>query len=972
MILAASIAAAVAGFLLGPRLLDGDLARERFVRRLEALTGDAVRVRGATSFTFLPVPRLSLGELVIGDPARGTVLATVERVDLVLGVAGVLGLDSAPSEIRLVRPSVRAAGAPDPTRVSELLRALGSETIELGAISIAGGRLTLRDPQLPAPLELVDLDLELARQTGNGPLGLSGGGRLRDQPVSIELELRPATAGPHLLRAQLVIGAGPEASRLAYRGALEFRREGARWDGELEIAARSDRLRALLDALGAGEFVEFVPPIGPFAARGRITAEPAGLRADALRVATTVGELQLAVSLGREPPHPLRLEIDAPRLELPADTDPTGWAHALWSGLWAGPPATLVGTVAVRVGTLSRAGEALRRVRARLDLPGSGVLEVEELAAELPGVGDLTLDGRLAREAAGPIFRGRLEAFVEDPRPLLTWLGQPAPGLAERLGAVGVQGALHATPEGVSLSGAELRLAGARARGTASLLAGPPLRLRVSAEIDRLTLDPWLTAAPREILAHWLAAGPPDELAAELDLTIDRLAWGAARGEHARIRAELAGGRLRLDELSSPDLAGSRLRASGTLGPGPAVDVEASIETDQPARLARALDLDPALAALVEGPLTGRARLHEDDGAWRLAVELVTTDARLRADLATAPGSLQPRRVDLAARLADLAAAAARAGGPGIRGTALAGPLDLQLRAERIESGFSIEAGFGAGRLAATARVDLLHREDVPLLRGRLTLERVSDTALADLYHLLEVPLGLPPGPLRAWPGAWPRRALGLANAAPIDLDLALELGLETAEGTPLGRGGAALAMAGRSLALDSVDLRVAGGRLAGRLLVEAAPEAARIDTELTLASADLPGLAEALRAAHPGEGLLDLELRLASEGRSLFELLANARGEGRLVVRELPPLGTDADGDARVVLHGPFVVERGLVRAGELVLERAGRPSAAGTLGFDLANWILDLELRGDPGPIRWLGPPDRLRRYGDLPPPR
>jgi len=963
LILAALIAAAVAGLLLGPRLVDGELARERLLVRLERTTGTSARVLGATEVAFFPEPRLTLGRLVVGDEGQGGTTLSVDRVDLLLGFGDLLGFDAGAREVRLIRPRLHAVALPDLAALGRLLDALRDQTASPEALSVVGGRLLVRDPRLPEPLELAEVDLELARETGGGPLVLTGGGRWRDQSLSVEMELRMASSGPHAVRAQLGLGAGPAASRLAYRGGLDIVRSRPRLDGELELAADAARLRPLLAAVGADRLAERLAPVGSFAARGRLRADDSRVETEGLRVATAGGELALRLVLGLAQPHSLGLEIEASRFELPLGFDPA--AHL--AAFWAGPPADLVGNVAVRIGTLARAGEELRLVRLDARLPGNGELHIDALGAELPGTGDLDFRGVLLPGPAGPRFRGRLEARVEDPRPLLTWLGYPSGSAVERLGAVAIAGDLLAVPEGASLGRAEIRLAGARAQGTFAFLLGPPLRLRLVGEVDRLALDPWLDEAADGPVPGWLGGGPPTDLEAEFDLQVERVAWRGLRAERLRIRGELAEGRLRIDELASPAMGGGSARLVGSLGPAGAADLALELDADQPARLARSLGLDPTLPALLEGPLRARARFLEDEAGRRLEAELRTAEGGVRLDLELARASLEPRRLRLAGGLADTAALAARLAGRGALAPGLLGRLDGEVEASRTPEGWWIEGRLAPGRLVLEAALELAQGHGAPLLRGRLGLDGADLASLLDLYRLFEPPLGLPPGPLRVWPGAWPRRPFGPPRLPSVDLDLLLDLGLAREDGTPLGRGSTALAFAGRSLAFDSIDLPFAGGRLTGRLLAELGAESGRVEAELRLASAALATFAEAIGASAPVAGTLDLELALASEGRSIGELVGNASGRGALLLRELAlPDPASGGRSGELLLRGPLLLERGVLRARELEVESAGGPGP-GTLAFDLAAWILDLELPAPAGRVRFLGPPDRLRRYGD-----
>lgn len=964
VILASLVAALVVAVLSGPRLVDGAAVRERILARLEASTGEPARVLGRTDFALWPEPRLSLSRLVVGDPQKRGASLLVERVDLVLGLGALVGAEGSVRELRLLHPVLRISALPSVALLASVLDGLRSGAETVGAVSVMGGRALLRDPRLGQPLDLADLDLEVARETGGGPLVLSGGGKWRDQPLAVELELRPAAVGPASVRAQLGLGAGPGGSRLAYRGALAIDGRSPRLDGELELAADTARLARLLEELGRQDWAAVLPAVGPFAARGRLRLDAARAALEGVRLATTAGELALEAVFGLGSPREFTLQLEAGRLELPAGPAPTSLAALLWQE----PQADLAGKLSLRIGTLARAGQEARLLRLDARFAGSGGWELERLTAELPGTGDLDLAARLRQEPSGPTLRGRIALRAEDPGPLLAWLGLDPPLPPERLGALSVAGELHATPEGASLAEAELRLAGVQGRGTVAILAGPPPRLVLRGRLDRVGLDRWLDEASRAALAGWLLEGPPAALEAEVDLEAERLGWRGRRADRVRVRAELAGGRLRLDELQTADLGGASVRLAGSLGPGGAVDLLLELAAPEPVRLARALDLDPSLPAVLDGPIRGRARLAGEGSARSFALEILAPDGRLDASGSLRPGELALDRATLRAEFADTSLLAARLGAGGTLAPGLAGRVVGETRSARTDFGWRIDGELALGRLAATTALELRNDTTVPTLRGRVGLERLDAASAAELYRLLEPLLRLPHGPLRSWPGAWPRQPFGSPLLPPADLELTLDLGLVAADGTPLGRGGAGLILAGAALALDAIDLPLAGGRLTGRLLVEMHPSSGRIEAALGLASVALSDLAPALRAGSPPGGLADLELVVASEGRSLADLLANAEGRGALTVRELPADGLlpAPAGDAGLLLRGPLRIERGVLRAPELVVESGGDAGRA-ALAFDLAAWILDLELRREGHRVRLFGPPDRPRRYED-----
>ncbi|MDW8340030.1 MAG: hypothetical protein RMK73_00950 [Geminicoccaceae bacterium] len=967
----AVLAAAVAIVLLVPRLVDEEALARRLLGRFETTTGHPVRVLGASRLSLFPEPRLSLGQLEVGESRSGApALAAAERVEILLSPASLLGFPPAVRELRLVRPRLRLPRFPELADLLVADRALG-ETLAIESLSIFEGRLTIADPLLPRPLELVGVTLEAVREAERTLFAASGEARLRDLPLAFALESRPG-AGTSGTALRLTFGSGAGAVRLGWRGSVAVAGGEPRLAGELELAGDTATLDVLARTFGFEDAAR-PPAIGAFAARGRLQARGPRLALEGLRLATAAGELEGRLGFEWGPPHRLELELEGSRLVLPEGP----LLPLLAEGLWREPPRDLAGSLALRLGALARAGEEIRPLHLAARLPGDGTIVLERLAAGLPGAGDLELEARYDTELAGPGWRGRIALRLGQPRAFLRWLGLEDLAVPASEGGLALEGALFATPEAVALNEAELRAAGTRARGRLAFVTGPTPRLELRAAIDRLSLDPWLGDPAASSLRHWLVAGPPSERELAFDLAVERLSWKALRAEKLRLEGELAQGRVMLAEASWADLGGSAGRLSGTIGPGAEVDLGLELAIPDPAPFVRALGADPAAVFFLDGPVSGRARLRRGERGPELSVELAGPDGRLRLGADLDPERLVPRTVHLAAAVEETRALLARLAPGEPPAPGFAGRSTLEAGSRRREDGtWTIEGRLALGRLAGRAELELVATSAEPLLRGRIALEGLDAATLGDLYRLAEPVLGLPRGPLSSWPGAWPRQRFGVPLLPPLDLDLALVLGLAHPDGTPLGSGGLRLASAGDTVALDEIDLPLARGRLGGRLWVELAPGAARLEGRLVLASAELALLASGLRAGEDVPGILDLELEARGAGGSLAEIAGNLEGGGRLVWRAPSAAGlasvlAEPEG---LVLAGPFALARGVLRAPELALASARGGRARVRALFDLAAWILDLEIRpseADGPALRLLGPPHALRRYerGSLP---
>lgn len=969
--LLASLAAALAALLLVPQLVDEAALARRVLAHLETALGESLSVQGESRLTLLPQPRLSLAQLVVGDARAGTAgVAKIERAEILLSYPSLLGFAPHVRELRLIRPQLRLARI---TALAPLLEALvgaRADARALETLSIFEGRLVLSDPQLAHPLELAQVTLEAAREAERAVVAASGEARLHHLPLAFTFELRPL-GGAAALNLKLTLGSGSGALRLGWRGNLVAAAAEPRLVGELELSGDGATLAGLADALALAGF-DRLAGFGAFALRSRLELRGRQLALEGLRLATAAGEAEARLEAELGTPARFSLALESARFALP--DEPMLARLAAW--MERELPSDLAGEVRARVRALARAGEEMRGLELNARLPGDGSLVIERLAAELPGSGELALSGRAHRELAGPTFRGHLALRLGEVRPFARWLGLEPVAWPAALTGLALEGELVAAPDALALREAEVRAAGARARGQLAVIGGPPLRLELRAAVDRLVLDPWLVEPAALPLKRWLVDGPPAEPELAFDLSIARLSWRALRAEALHLNGELASGRLFLREARWTDASGAKARLSGSLGPSGAVDLDLALEVPEPAPFARGLGLDPGALFFLDGPLLGRAGLKASPEGPELALALMGPDGRLDAVLRLDRASLAPRALRVAAAVDDTRPLLARLM-PGVPMAAgLSGPFRLEgeglWRAERT---WTIEGTLALGQISGSAALELIETAAAPLLRGRVSLAGLDAASFSTFYALAEPVLGLPRGPLASWPGAWPKERFGIPILPPIDLDLALSLSLLGRDGTPLGPGGLRLALAGDLLAVEELDMPLAGGRLRGALWIELAPQMARLEGRLALASAELAALAAALRIREDVEGVLDLELAAQSIGGSLADLAGNLEGEGSLTLRTpagSQPLGLPAS-TQELVLHGPFTVTRGIARAPALLLEtREGAVGQARAL-FDLLAWILDLELKTDAARgLRLFGPPEALRRYERAPSPR
>ncbi|MDX6752205.1 AsmA-like C-terminal region-containing protein [Geminicoccaceae bacterium 1502E] len=965
LILGLVAAAFTAALFLGQRVLDRDTLRAELIDRLAVATGADVAAGGPVEIELLPQPRLVMAELVLDLPGAGARLA-IDRAEIGLAAAPLLRGRAVIANARLVRPRLTLPRPP---------QSLG----ELGALLPDGAALPFRAVQVldgavsiaGAPPRAHGLDLALEVDELSGGLTVEGTGTLAGQALRLELETSAlAREAPVSLRLEAALGPPEREVALRYRGSLQPSGDGPpASSGEVQLA--------MADLPSGSALLADLLPAGPAAAAARIAGrllegalalnarlEIAGpaWRLDELRLAG--GGSDLSGSLAWEHPAAaepvLTAELVSTRLRLP-DTAP---ALLAGGGDWPAPPPGLTGRIRLAVGALDWRDGVVRQLRLEAALVGDGGVALERLSADLPGGIAVRATGTYATSDGPPAVEADLDAAGEDLQSLLVWAGVPAADLpAGRLRGVSLTGRLRLTPAALALRDAELRLDASRATGSMALVTVGRPQLALKAEVDRLTLDDY-GLGPAE-LAALAQGGLLDGLDAALDLRIERLGWHELRPEGVSLRLDLQRGRLRVDELAMTDLAGARLRLVGDHDlrqGGWAFAGEAEIPS--PSRLARALAVELPAPVVALGAFRASATGRSDGRSGELELRLDNPFLAIGLDAATAaPPAWPPRALRASVELAapGLRELLLRLGAQGFDQPALAGPLNGRLdMTSAPDGGHALALAVDAGRMRLEG--ELLHGEAAspPSLAGRLAARDLDAGALLDLYRALEPALGLPAGPLRSWPGAWPRRKLDWTWLERAALDLALEASL--VDGVrPLGDARARLALEHGRLSLDGLSLPLAGGRLHGGLELERAASGPQLAFKLGLDDADAASLLHALRAGEALDGVLDLDLEAHSRGLALADLVGNLEGGGRLALRRarLDLVSDGAAGPLELAeVEGRFGVVRGVARARPpLNVTGGGRIEAR----LDLLAWLLAARLElPDAPPIEVLGPPD------------
>lgn len=718
-----------------PLLVDLNAQKPRIAALIEEATGHRVSLGGDIRFTLLPVPAVSVRDIVVeGETPDAPSLATVEAIDLRLSLLPLLGGTLDVAEIRLAKPAVTwtepasAPAAPPAAPAGAASDGPGGNSpgIAVQRVVIEDGSFEYR-PRGGEIQRIETIEASLSAPSLQGPFTANGGASYRGMPVLLDLVLGRLTPGtPIGFDARLgLAGAGVHAS-----GNLLLGSSGPAVEGKAVLTVEDAAAIAGLTGVS-------LPLAGAVSIEGQLKATPASVALDDLVVA--VGEARgsgrLAIQLGETPSISLKMRL--PRLDgdaLHAAFVGGGKAKPDGAAVVPVPPTSetaaielprgLTADVDLAIDAVQYAGAVVQKIAVVATLEG-GRLTLSNASAVLPGGTDFGLSGNAASRDGRLRFEGSVDVASDNPRALTDWLKITPDGLpADRLTRFGLTGKLVTDGVGGTLGNLVVKLDGATARGSAGWQPGPRPVAMLSLDIDRLDLDGYRNAAPALPETAQPAGNPLAQIGAPtasplaalgFDIAL-RLAAKSVTFDGRDVKSVLLDGTLsaealRLAEFTVGDFAGLALSAKGKLGfvkDATEGDFEVRATAPSPAPLFALAgetapeDVDTLGALVLEAHVTGKpdspvvdAKLGLGDTRLALAGSIGRLDA-LNFDL---KGGLSAPELIAVARQFGLTPAPA---GP------VLGPVDLTvaLRGVPQSPAFELKGMLGTAAVEASATVE--------------------------------------------------------------------------------------------------------------------------------------------------------------------------------------------------------------------------------------------------------------------------
>ena len=820
-----TIIAVLVAALIGPYFIDWTAYRSVFEAEGRRVFGTEVTVLGQVQVRLLPMPSMTLDEVVVG-PVQSPDM-TIGRAAMKIELTPLLKGEIRVAELRLERPNARvgidAAGRVHLPGIGAAAdRGADLSGVGLDLAEITDGRLTVFDDRNGVAAQLEGLNATASAASLTGPIRVEGGANLDGRFVSFHLSTSQRRAdGSWPARLQLSPNDAPY--QLTVDGVFD--------PGQgRQTASGTISLQKLVVSEGKGDKFDAQPV--PWQIDAGFAADTSRIGFD--QIAVTVGQDERAYTItgkgevtgGAKPNFDIQLiakQIDLDRLMAAkvGEAADLGLAQQrLLSVLATAPVPPLSGRLRLDLAGVVLGGAAVQDVHLDVRTRTDG-WSVEQFEARLPGRSRLSAAGRLtARERQG--FDGTLVLASDQPASLMQWWRK---GTAGRMEPFQLSTRAQISAGSLRLNELQARIGVSTARGALSWLAADDGtgRLKAALSADRLDLDQ--VRALGQLVFGDLAPGAGIVSGADLDIDAGQVLIGGEAIRGVAVKAAIDGDRVAIERLAVRDAAGAALTISGRI--------------------------DKLLTA-PDGVIEATVRAERLDGLVRLAE-------------AVAPGSGWARRLTLAVpSLGPLSASAKLIG----QATEAGGKLRLNVTGTAASSVLAIDAALdGAmsdwrrGGIDLSMRLEgadgglVLRQLGLPVSSDGQTRGRIAVTARGDLASGLTLAASAEIGPTKlAADGQVTLPEDGTAIYSG-DLKLmSLDLGpMATAFGQALPGGvgrlpaevKAHLAGAGGVLTVSVLTGRVAdvGTDFSGRLDLARMP--ALLSGDLRLTAADLTGLLE-------------------------------------------------------------------------------------------------------------------------------
>lgn len=657
---AALVAVGFVILVIGPSLVDWTGYRRQIAAEIEQTIGRKVTIDGAIEAGFLPVPRLSLNGVRLGNlsGASSPWMGQAEKLEVHLAFWPLLWGKIVVTSTVLRKPVIVLERLADgrgnwqftgPEVGNDPIRPplRFADGVPFNSAVIDEGTFIYRDERSGTIEQVSGVNARFTADGPYGPLRLAGVLRygaipLRYNITTGRMDAAGQAATPINVTAEVenrtpVARGGPAARGTGVlNGTFRYGESGLQFGGKLRLSG--DDLADFVSSLVASD-----PLLGflgqRFTMDGEIELKDKTLTANSmsLQLGETRAEGAISAVLGDDVPRvDIALAIGrinleswraagakkAAALKLAAnsreESEPSDFAL----------PANILMTMDVSIDALTYRGTAARQAHLVAEM-SDGMLEFHQLTVQLPGATDAIATGKLQAVAGRAQFDGNAELSSDDFRTLLGWFDMDISKLpAGRLNNVAVLSRVKLTREFLTLDELDLRFDNSRLSGAVVTALHERPAIGANLLIDRIALDAYLPSefAPAPAAVDPVAPSPiPLAFLTQFDVNL-RLSLGqfdksGTVARNVRLEGNLLDGVFTIDGLTIADLAGGDLSLRGQLD-GFAARVRLNLEFDvnaqEPGELLRLAGVVLPLPESAIKPFSGYGRISGDDTAYRI------------------------------------------------------------------------------------------------------------------------------------------------------------------------------------------------------------------------------------------------------------------------------------------------------------------------------------------------------------------
>ncbi len=651
------------GAFLAPHFINWNKYKTDIAAEVKSATGRDIFIGGDLNVRLLPTPALTVNNFSIANVA-GAINPEMVKLDALQVRVALLPLLSGELQVErilLKNPVINIEKLSDgsaswdfnalPTKQSSATITKGDEKdnasttsadIRLDHFEISNATVVYLDSSAPKPLaqKIENLDASLRADSISGPFAGKGSARFLGVPISFDVSSGSVIEG-RTVPINLSLFA-PGESRINVSGALIGMEDNPHYKGKAEI--HSSNLSELVNALARNS----VAPIqlsAPFSLTAMIDASATQAKLEELEI--SIGEKDEnrfagTLFLGIEGGIQFALDLKAGKInidqllkmggkrqaennELKLSNSPPDATSG--SGSDSGKakdafelPTNISGKASLKIAQMILKGSNLSDIQFKSNI-ANGVIAIEQISAELPGVTGVNIDGNARAMNGALVFDGKASVISSKPQEFASWMGLPVnDGVINRVRQVSYNSNVSLNSELLSLSAIDISIDRSRITGGVSIALNKRPSFGANLNIDSINLDSYLkktanapsavekksktqsTTAIADAASAWSALRALNGFDANAKLKIGSLTGGGNVYKNLSLDGTLYAGTLEIRDARLGSFAGSSGAMKGKIngfgGVPEMTNVSLSLATNDVAALSRRLGVNSVSASI--------------------------------------------------------------------------------------------------------------------------------------------------------------------------------------------------------------------------------------------------------------------------------------------------------------------------------------------------------------------------------------